>query len=127
MKMLITALSLLMSFYSFTQTSISNTKWKGQITKPQSLEIVLEFKTDSLRVTSAEGAELEVMYFLLNRDTLTIKKLNGSSPCDNVTEGAYLLKWFNNGEKFQMNTIKDDCRARSNSITSGAGYLRAEE
>lgn len=127
MKILITTAALFITFHAFPQTSINNTKWKGLITSPQSLEIVLEFKADSLRVTSMEGTELEVMYFLLNKDTLTLKKLNGTSPCDNVTEGAYLLRWIENGDKFQMLTIKDDCRARSNSITSEFAYARVKD
>ena len=95
MKVLLTvALVQFLSLNTFAQTQISNTKWKGQMTSPQALDIILEFKNDSLIATSAEGMELEVMFFSQAKDTLKLRKLNGTSPCDLTTEGIYILKFF---------------------------------
>ena len=111
----------------FAQNSISNTKWKGHIEKPQPLDIVFEFKNDSLIVTSAEGLELEVMSFSQSKDTLKLKKLNGQSPCDYTVEGFYHLEWADSGDKLLLHMIKDDCVARAKSITSGVGYFRVKD
>lgn len=126
MKILFIVILHFISISLFAQTSVSNTKWKGHIESPQSLDIVLEFKNDSLIATSADGLELEVMYFSQAKDTLKLRKLNGQSPCDYIVEGIYHLEWADSGDKLLLHIIKDDCTARSKSITSGVGYFRVK-
>jgi len=125
MKVLLTAaLVQFLSLNAFAQIPISNTKWKGHIEIPQALDIILEFKNDSLIATSAEGMELEVMFFSQVKDTLRLKKLNGQSPCDHTTEGYYRLEWAENGDKLLLHLVKDDCADRAKSITSTVAYFR---
>lgn len=127
MKVLLTAtLVQFLTLYAFAQTPISNTKWKGHIEIPQALDIVLEFKNDSLIATSAEGMELEVMFFSQAKDTLRLRKLNGQSPCDYTVEGIYHLEWADSGDKLLLHIINDDCIDRAKSITSGVGYFRVK-
>lgn len=108
-----------------TNTDLKNTKWQGRIEKPQSMDIILEFRKDSL-VATADGSELEVMFFSQSKDTLRLRKLNGQSPCDDTAEGLYRLEWANNGEKLMLHIIGDDCYARAVSITSAVAYLRVK-
>lgn len=125
MKVLLTAtLVQFLALYAFAQTPISNTKWKGHIESPQALDIILEFKNDSLIATSAEGMELEVMSFSQTKDTLKLRKLNGQSPCDYTTDGFYHLEWVENGDKLLLHLVKDDCTDRAKSITSAVAYFR---
>ena len=126
-KIMLVGCSVILSMTTFSQHQIRNTKWKGHIEVPQSLDIVLDFRNDSLIATSAEGMELEIMFFSQSKDTLQLRKLNGQSPCDHVTEGFYLLVWVATGDKLVLQMIKDDCKARSSSITSGVGYFRVKD
>jgi len=127
MKILLTAaLVQFLTLYALAQTPISNTKWKGHIENPQPLDVVIEFKNDSLIVTSAEGLELEVMSFSQSKDTLKLRKLNGQSPCDFTTEGIYILNFTNSGDTVIFYPITDHCKARATSI-SPVVYSRVKD
>lgn len=110
----------------FAQNIISNTKWKGHIVNPQALDIVLEFRNDSVIVTSAEGMELEIMSFSQTKDTLKVRKLNGQSPCDYTTEGIYILNFSDSGDTVIFYPITDHCKARAASI-SPVVYSRVKD
>jgi hypothetical protein len=126
MKILLVVVLLLTGWNLFSQSSVSNTKWKGHIENPQPLDVVIEFKNDSLIVTSAEGLELEVMSFSQSKDTLKLRKLNGQSPCDFTTEGIYILNFTNSGDTVIFYPITDHCKARAMSI-SPVVYSRVKE
>ena len=126
MKILIIVTLQFIAIDLFAQNSISNTKWKGHIENPQALDIVLEFKNDSLIATSAEGMELEVMFFSQTKDTLKLRKLNGQSPCDITTEGIYILNFTNSGDTVIFYPITDHCKARATSI-SPVVYSRVKD
>lgn len=127
MKILLVVVLLLTASNLFSQSSISKTKWKGHIEMPQALDIILEFRNDSLIATSAEGLELEVMFFSQAKDTLRLRKLNGQSPCDYTTEGIYRLEMVEAGDKLLLHMIKDDCTERAKSITSTVAYFRVKD
>ena len=126
MKILLVVVLLLTGWNLFSQSSVSNTNWKGHIENPQPLDVVIEFKNDSLIVTSAEGVELEVMSFSQSKDTLKLRKLNGQSPCDFTTEGIYILNFTNSGDTVIFYPITDHCKARAMSI-SPVVYSRVKE
>jgi cell wall-associated protease len=126
MKILIIVAFHFITISLFAQSSISRTKW-GHIDNPQALDIILEFRNDSVVATSAEGLELEVMYFSQAKDTLKLRKLNGQSPCDYPTEGFYHLKWAGDGDKLLLHTIRNDCTVRSKSITSCVAFFRVKD
>jgi len=127
MKILIAAVLVqCFTFYASAQTSIKNTKWKGQIEVPQSLEIIFEFRNDTLIASTPDGTELEQMSFSQINDTLRLKKLSGS-PCDNVSEGSYRLEWLDSGYRFLFHSIRDDCTDRGRSIASSTmGFYRVK-
>jgi hypothetical protein len=106
---------------------LANTKWQGRVERPQSRDIILEFRKDSVIATAADGAELEVMFFSQSKDTLKLKKLNGQSPCDDITVGIYRVEWNDNAEKVTLHIVSDECKARSASITSAGAYFRVKK
>ena len=108
----------------FAQNSISNTKWKGHIEVPQALDIILEFRYDSLFVTSAEGLELGVMFFSQTKDTLKIRKLSSQGPCNTTTEGIYILTI---DDKLVLYPISDNCKQRAVSISAPVAYFRVKD
>jgi len=111
----------------FAQNSISNTKWKGHIEIPQALDIIFEFKNDSLIVTSAEGRELGAMFFAQTKDTLKIRKISSQGPCNNTTEGIYILKWTDSDDKLLLYPISDNCKQRAVSISAPVAYSRVKD
>ena len=125
-KILIVGCSIIFPMITFSQNQISNTKWKGHIENPQALDIILEFRNDSLIATSAEGMELEIMFFSQSKDTLRLRKLNGQSPCDYRTEGIYILNFTNSGDNVIFYPITDHCKARATSI-SPVVYSRVKD
>ena len=102
----------------FSQKQVHQTRWKGQVLEPQAIDIVLNFRNDSLVATSADGRELGVMFFLQYGDTLMIRKLSEQGPCNNETEGVYRVELTENGDKLTLYIITDRCRDRARSITS---------
>ena len=119
MKVLLTAaLVQFLTLTTFAQTSISNTKWKGHLEEPQSLDIVLDFRNDSLIATSAAGMELGIMFFSQSKDTLKLRKLKDQGPCGYDVEGFYRIEWSGDGDKLVLHIIDDYCKARARSITS---------
>jgi len=132
MKILI--LAILVQFctlYSSAQTSskptLSNSSWKGHIEIPQAMDILLEFRNDTVIVTADGIGELETMFFSQNRDTVKFRKLNGTSPCNDVAIGRYLVEWQENGDKIILHNIADDCTERANAITSAVAYFRIKK
>ena len=119
------------AFSVSAQTSINpdlrNTKWKGHIEIPQTLDIILEFRYDSLIVTSVEGLELGVMFFFQAKDTIRIRKLSGQGPCNNTTEGIYILKWTDSDDTLLFYPISDNCKQRSVSISAPVAYSRVKD
>lgn len=128
MKLIIIAI--LIQFFApglFAQHSVINSKWRGHIESPQSLDIIFDFRKDTVIVNSAEGAELEVMSYSQNKDTVRLRKLNGTSPCDYSAEGTYHIQWLDSGEKLVFHAIKDDCDDRAKAITSATAYFRVKD
>lgn len=67
---------------------------------------------DTLYIKTATGEEVGTLAFSQAGDTLIIKKISGPSPCPEQAQGTYLFKWFENGNKFQLQAVGDDCEGR---------------
>jgi len=112
MKILISALLVLITIYSSGQQSLSNTKWKGIFLIPQAVDVVLDFKKDTLYITTVTSDEVGTIFFTQQKDTLMIKKISGPSPCPEQAQGKYRIEWFENGDKFRLHGISDECEGR---------------
>ena len=96
-----------------SQISISNTKWMVHTEVPQSRDLILDFKKDTLRIFNEQGMETSTAIFLQRSDSILFRKLSGISPCPVGSEGWYRIEWFENGEKFFFRRINDSCTARA--------------
>ena len=113
MKILMTAI--LVIFFrvdAYSQISISNTKWMVQTVSPQPRNLVLDFKKDTLRLIDEQGNETGSATFMQRNDSLFIRKVSGRSPCPDGSEGWYRIEWLENGDKFLLHILNEDCRYR---------------
>ena len=112
MKILISAALVLVTIYSSGQNSLSNTKWKGVFLIPHAVDVMLDFKKDTLYITTGTSDEVGTIFFTQQKDTLVIKKISGPSPCTEQTQGKYRIEWFENGDTFRLHGISDECEGR---------------
>jgi hypothetical protein len=101
-----------------TKAQLANSKWKGEMGIPQGpgqppepTEAIWDFNTDTLVVHFPGGGEDEVMTYRLAQDVLTLRKVSGSSQCDDGSTGTY--KYRIQGDKFFISVIQDSCEGRS--------------
>ena len=117
--LIITALILFATLYSFAQNSLSNSKWKAQtmISQSQTADITLDFRVDTFFIFGRPERKPEEMKFSQHRDSLYVYKISGSSPCPDKSEAWYKIEWLANGENFILQTISDNCIGRSKVFT----------
>jgi len=112
MKILIIAFVQFIAIYSFAQNSINNSKWKGVFLIPHAVDVTLDFKKYTLYITTGTSEEVGIIFFTQQKDTLMIKKIAGPSPCTEQAQGRYRIEWFENGNKFRLHGISDECEGR---------------
>ena len=101
----------------FAQNSISNTKWKATLLIPHAVDVNFTFKKDTLYMTAESSGEVGTNFFIQRNDTLMIRKISGSSPCPEQAEGIYRIEWLENGNKFRLHGISDECEGRIGVLT----------
>jgi cell wall-associated protease len=111
-KILFIIIAQLFVLIAVSQISISNTKWLVHTDVPQSRNLVLDFKKDTIRILDEQGNETSSATFLQHNESLLIRKVSGRSPCPDGSEGWYRIEWLENGEKFLLHVINEDCRYR---------------
>ena len=112
---LITA-TILLGIPGISQT-IANSKWKGVFLIPDAVDVILDFKKDTLYLT-IEGQRLGTLIFSHRNDTLMITKISGTSPCPEQSTGLYRIEWLKKGEKFWLHGISDECEGRIGTYTT---------
>ena len=58
------------------------------------------------------GGEVGTNFFTQRNDTLMTGKTSGSSPCPKQAQGIYRIEWLENGNKFRLHGISDECEVR---------------
>ena len=92
--------------------TISNTKWRATLLIPHAVDVNFTFKRDTLYMTTETSAEVGTNFFSQQNDTLMIRKISGSSPCPEQAQGIYRIEWLENGNKFRLHGISDECEGR---------------
>ncbi len=102
-------------FIAFTSSAqLANTRWKGTLNVEGGLDVLFNFKNDTLDVSSAESGEsLEAMKYTATDSVLTLVKLFGQSQCDS-TPGNYKYTIVN--KELTLSLISDECTDRSGAI-----------
>lgn len=102
----------ILSSENLTSQTISNSNWKGTLLIPDAVDVKFTFKKDTLYITTETSQEVGTLVFTQRNDTLMIRKISGPSPCPEQSEGFYLIEWFENGNKFRLHGISDECEGR---------------
>ena len=103
---------------SFAQNAISNSKWKSIFLIPHAVDVILDFKKDTLYLIIEPDQRLGTLTFSHRNDTLTITKISGTSPCPEQSTGLYRIEWLEKGEKFLLHGISDECEGRIGIFTT---------
>ncbi|MEO6979076.1 MAG: DUF3471 domain-containing protein [Mucilaginibacter sp.] len=120
MKKIVTLLFLFATFNSHAQ--LANTKWKGTLNINGDIATLFDFGKDTLKITAfANGVTIENMVYAIADSTLTLKKTEGQSDCDNDVVGKYKFKI--NGGALSIKLIADACEDRS-SVLNNTTYSK---
>lgn len=118
-KYIILGSVLFTSLIATSQTKFENSKWKIHTDIPRAADLQYQFAKDTLTIFNESGSLIQTMLFSQQEDTLYLRMLlAGASPCPVGAEGWYKIIWQENGEKFLLKSIKDDCSSRINRLAN---------
>ena len=109
------------SLMAQNDSSIVNSSWKGKMNIPSTIDVVLSFSKDTLKLYRGDEV-MEVMTYQQKNDSLFIKKVDGFSPCGE--NEIWVCKISINKNDLIINTVSDDCGPRSQSIMDNSLFIR---
>lgn len=93
------------------KAQLANAKWKGTLQLNSPVDVIMDFKTDTLEaITFEDNQVLETMHFSVQDSVLSIWKISGQSECGD-SEAKY--KYDINDGELTLTLISDDCYDRS--------------
>jgi cell wall-associated protease len=118
MKVYILIIVIILSGIPGISQPIANNKWKSVFLIPHAVDVILDFKKDTLYLVIEMGQRMGTLIFSQRNDTLMITKISGASPCPEQSTGWYRIEWLENGEKFLLRGISDECEGRIGTFTT---------
>jgi len=108
----------LVSFASLTvHAQLKNTKWKGTIQTDNTIDVVFDYKSDTLEVSSAgDGSNIETMTYTVKDGVISLKKVYGQSSCDGAGVGKYKFEIKDNVLFFTQ--VADSCNDRTSALSN---------
>lgn len=124
---IIILLLLINTITSNASAQLNNTKWKGTFNIPSPTECYFEFINDTCYVKyytdtkQNNGAEdhlpIEISFYkIIDNSTMTLKKIEGGSPCTDDIIGKY--KFVIKDQQLSISVIEDNCGPRAMAIPS---------
>lgn len=106
----------LVSFLSINaHAQLKNTKWKGTIQTDNKLNVVFDYKIDTVKVTNADdGSNIETMTYTVKNHVMTLKKVYGQSDCDATSTAQY--KFQITGDVLHLTQVNDSCSDRISAL-----------
>ncbi len=102
---------IILSFFISAKGQLTNTKWKATFNVPSPVECVLDFRKDTVVLfAAADSSTIETMIYKVDKDTFSLEKISGGSPCDYQIQGKY--KFEIRDEKMMISLIADSCNER---------------
>ena len=99
------------------ENQLANTTWQGAVETSKVVDVVLRYGADTMTMyTVADKQLLETMTYTMKGDTLTWKKVSGTSPCDTQALGIYQV--MIKSDEMVLKLLKDDCPLRSGALLS---------
>ncbi len=93
-----------------SNAQLKNTKWTGMLQLESPVEVVFDFKTDTLNaINNSDKTVIESMTYKVTDSTFTIMKVSGQSECDNIA-GTY--KFTIKENELTIVKLNDECSDR---------------
>ena len=112
MKCVLILIIIILCSENLKSQAISNSNWKATLMIPDAVYVKFIFKKDTLFITTETNQEVGTIFFSQQNDTLMIRKISGPSPCPEQAQGIYRIEWLENGNKFRLHGISDECEGR---------------
>lgn len=106
-----------------SENPLLDTQWGGIAKIPMEEEIILKFSKDKMDVI-VENEIIESTLYGVKGDHINFSKISGGSPCENGAKGVYTYEII--GDKLTINTVTDECVARTKSLKDGV-YTKIED
>lgn len=108
---------LLAAFASVTlNAQLKNTKWKGTIQTDNKIDVVFDYRSDTLEVSNTgDGSNIETMTYTVKDGVITLKKVYGQSSCDATSTGKY--KFEIKDDVLFLTQISDTCNDRTSALS----------
>lgn len=108
----------LVSFASvIVHAQLKNTKWKGTIQAENKIDVVFDYRSDTLEVSNtADGSNIETMTYAAKDGVLTLQKIYGQSSCDGAGTGKYKFEIKN--DLLYIKLISDSCNDRTSALNN---------
>ena len=106
----------LISLASITvHAQLQNTKWKGTIHSDNDIDVVFDYRSDTLDVINiADSSNLETTTYTIEDSVLAFQKIYGQSNCDATGTGKY--KFEIKDDVLYLTLISDACDDRSSAL-----------
>ena len=102
---------------------LANTEWTGLAMIPMPETVNFVFSADKFDLVF-QGDVVESMNYSIVNDTISLKKIDGGSPCSPEELGNYNFKIEN--KTLILSTVKDNCSERSAAFDP-KGYMLVEK
>ena len=113
----ITILALILFAAITTRAQLANTKWKGTLKIEEDVPAIFDFGEDTLKVVRfANNMPIEIMVYSVADSTITLKKTDGQSDCDNDVVGKY--KFSVRNDVLSLKLLSDACDDRSSVLNN---------
>jgi len=111
MKKIVISMLLILAV-AVANAQLKNTKWKGTLQLDNPMDVILDFRTDTLLASTVQdGAVIETMSYSATDSTFSFQKISGQSDCSDSSKATYKFDIKEN--VLSVKTISDDCSGRS--------------
>jgi hypothetical protein len=98
--------------FSSVHAQFTNSKWTTTLQLDSPVDVLFDFKTDTLEVFSLpDSSSLETMLYSVKDNVLTLQKIYGQSQCDST---AAKYKFEIKDDQIIFELVEDGCDDRSN-------------
>ena len=102
-----------------SEFSLKNSHWTVKIKGLKNAEAKVNFKEDTVYFFYFVGSDQQAVFtFSQTRDTLIIIKASGNDLCPVSSKGIYTIEPLDNGKKFLLHIVSDECSDRINGLTA---------
>lgn len=96
---------------------LESTKWKGTIHSDNDIDVIFNYKNDTLEVLNvADSSTLEALLYTVKDSVLTLQKIYGQSGCDVTGTGQY--KFDIKDDTLYITLLSDACDDRSSALNN---------